>query len=66
MTKTESVALAISLVNSENPTIARGHVRFLHQSVEGAEMLRLIVRDNIAGAADIVADALMDNLRTVH
>jgi hypothetical protein len=34
----------------------------LHQSPDGAEMLRLIVRDNLAGAGDIVADALMVNL----
>jgi hypothetical protein len=58
MTKTEATALAIALVHANCPNAADGHVRFLHQSEEGAEMLRLIVRDNLAGAADVVANAL--------
>jgi hypothetical protein len=62
MTKTEATALAISLVHANCPHAADGHVRSLHQTADGAEMLRLIVRDNLAGAADIVADALMGNL----
>jgi hypothetical protein len=62
MTKTEATALAIAVVHSNCPNAANGHVRMLHQSADGAEMLRLIVRDNLAGAGDIVADALMDNL----
>jgi hypothetical protein len=62
MTKTEATALAIAIVHGNCPNAADGHVRSLHQSAEGAEMLRLIVRDNLAGAGSIVADALMGNL----
>jgi len=62
MTKTEATALAIAIVHSNCPNAADGHVRSLHQSAEGAEMLRLIVRDDLAGAGSIVADALMGNL----
>ena len=59
---TESTALAISLVHANCPNAADGHVRSLHQTTEGAEMLRLIVRDDLAGAGEIVASALMGNL----
>jgi hypothetical protein len=62
MTQTEATALAIAIVHSNCPNAADGHVRMLHQTAEGAETLRVIVRDNLAGAADIVADALMGNL----
>jgi len=34
----------------------------MHSTPEGAEMLRLMVRDNLGGAADIIAAALWDNL----
>jgi hypothetical protein len=62
MTKTEATALAIAVVHANCPHAADGHVRLLHQSEDGAEMLRLIVRDNVAGAADIIANALWHNL----
>jgi hypothetical protein len=62
MTKTEATALAIAVVHANCPNAADGHVRSLHQSSEGAEMLRLIVRDDLAGAGEIVASALMGNL----
>ena len=62
MTKTEATALAISLVHANFPHAADGHVRSLHQTAEGAETLRLIVRDDLAGAGEIVASALMGNL----
>lgn len=62
MTQTEATALAIAVVHANCPHAADGHVRSLHQTAEGAEMLRLIVRDNLAGAGSIVADALMDTL----
>ena len=62
MNPTEATALAIAIVHSNHPNAANGHVRMLHQSTEGAEMLRLIVRDDLAGAANIIANALMDNL----
>ena len=62
MTATEATALAIAIVHSNCPNAADGHVRSLHQTAEGAETLRLIVRDNLAGAGDIIANALMGNL----
>ena len=62
MTQTEATALAIAIVHSNCPNAADGHVRMLHQTAEGAETLRLIVRDDLAGAGNIVADALMGNL----
>lgn len=34
-------------------------IRQFHRSPEGAETLRLIVRDNLEGAADKIADALL-------
>ncbi len=38
------------------------NIRTMHQTAQGAEILRLIVRDNLGGAADIIAAALWDNL----
>jgi len=37
-------------------------IRTLHRLPDGAEALRLIVRDDIMGAGSAVADALWDNL----
>lgn len=62
MTKTEATALAIAVVHANCPNAADGHVRSLHQTEDGAEMLRLIVRDDLAGAGDIIANALWGNL----
>ena len=38
------------------------NIRTMHSTNEGAEILRLIVRDNLGGAADVIANALWDNL----
>ncbi len=38
------------------------NIRTMHSTTEGAEILRLIVRDNLGGAADVIANALWDNL----
>ena len=62
MTKIEATALAIAVVHRTCPNAANGHVRMLQQTPEGAEMLRLIVRDDLAGAANIIANALWGNL----
>ena len=62
MTKTEATALAIAVVHANCPNAADGHVRSLHQTEDGAETLRLIVRDNLAGAGDIIVNALWGNL----
>lgn len=37
-------------------------IRNIHQNPQGAEWLRLIVRDNLGGAGDIIANALWDGL----
>jgi hypothetical protein len=37
-------------------------IQRLHRLPTGAETLRLIVRDNLAGAADKITDALWPNL----
>ena len=62
MTKIQAISLAIALVDAACPGAADGHVRSLHQTEDGAELLRLIVLDNLAGAGDIIANALWDNL----
>ena len=38
------------------------NIRTMHQTSEGAEILRLIVRDDLGGAADVIASALWVNL----
>jgi hypothetical protein len=48
-----------AFIDTEN-TMER--IEEIHTTAEGAEMLRLIVRDDLGGAADLIAAALMDNL----
>ena len=38
------------------------NIRTMQQTAEGAEILRLIVRDDLGGAADTIIDAILDNL----
>ena len=38
------------------------NIRTMHQTSEGAEILRLIVRDDLGGAAAVIANALWSNL----
>ena len=38
------------------------NIREMHSTPEGAEMLRLIVRDDLGGAANVISNALWDNL----
>lgn len=42
---------------AQDPRTAE-NIRTMHQTAEGAEILRLIVRDDLGGAASIIADAL--------
>jgi hypothetical protein len=44
------------------PTRTAEDIRTLHQTPEGAEILRLIVRDDLGGAANAIANALWVNL----
>lgn len=65
MTHADVRALAALIVQS---TQGRGNdhaaswIRTIHRLPDGAEALRLIVRDDILGAASAVADALWLNL----
>jgi len=38
------------------------NIREMHTTEEGAEMLRRIVRDNLGGAADVIANSLWNEL----
>lgn len=38
------------------------NIRTIHRNPHGAEMLRLIVRDDLCGAGKVIADALWVNL----
>jgi hypothetical protein len=46
----------------ENPENTFENILEIHSTPEGAEMLRLMVRDDLGGAADVIAAALMDDL----
>ena len=50
------------IVESANDPRTKINIQEMHKSPQGAETLRLIVRDNIAGAGDIIANALWVNL----
>ncbi len=38
------------------------NVRIMHETEQGSEILRLIVRDDLGGAADVVAASLWNEL----
>jgi hypothetical protein len=38
------------------------NIRTMHSTNEGAEILRLIVRDDLGGAGEVIANALWDSL----
>jgi hypothetical protein len=46
----------------EDPERTFENIQEMHSCPAGAEMLRLMVRDDLGGAADVIAAALMDNL----
>ena len=55
-------SIAEMIVQSANDSQTKINIQEMHKSTQGAETLRLIVRDNIAGAGDIIANALWENL----
>jgi hypothetical protein len=63
MTKTNAFLTAIGemIVTAaiEDPGLTFENIREMHTTVEGAETLRLIVRDDLGGAADVITAALM-------
>lgn len=54
------IGAAIAEVGNDPRTAE--NVRQMHSTPEGAEILRLIVRDDLGGAADTIANALWVNL----
>ena len=52
----------LAAVAEVEPTRTAEDIRTLDQTPEGAEMLRLIVRDDLGGAANVIANALWVNL----
>jgi hypothetical protein len=55
-------SIAEMIVQSANDPQTKINIQEMHKHTQGAETLRLIVRDNIAGAGDIIANALWENL----
>jgi hypothetical protein len=53
--------MLVAAAFDDMPTTAE-NILEMHSTPDGAEMLRLIVRDDLGGAADVVAAALMDDL----
>jgi hypothetical protein len=58
MTPQQFAVTAEVIRNVFTPDMIRG----MDKSAEGAEILRLIVRDDISGAADTICNALWVNL----
>jgi hypothetical protein len=54
--------IAEMIVDAANDPRTADNIREMHKNPQGAETLRLIVRDNVAGAADVVVNALWNNL----
>jgi hypothetical protein len=54
--------IAEMIVDAANDPRTADNIRKMHKNPQGAETLRLIVRDNVAGAADVVANSLWNNL----
>jgi len=54
--------IAKELITFEQHDMAKRSILCMFNFTEGAELLRLIVRDDLAGAGDLVANTLWDNL----
>lgn len=54
--------IAEAIVETSNDPRSAEELRNLHQNPDGAELLRLIVRDDLAGAGSVIADALWSGL----
>jgi hypothetical protein len=52
----------IRVASLDLPETTAENIRQMHRQTCGAEILRLIVRDDLGDAADVIADALRDNL----
>ena len=58
MDRIELSTLALSIRDGGNSAANVERIRNLSATANGAESLRLIVRDDIMGSADLIADAL--------
>ena len=54
--------IAQMIANAADDSRTAENIREMHKHPQGAETLRLIVRDNIHGAGDVIANALWNNL----
>jgi hypothetical protein len=55
------VAIGEMIVQSLDVALTAENIVKMHQTPEGAEILRLIVRDDLGGAASTIAAALWHN-----
>lgn len=55
-------SIAEMIMQSADDSRTADNIREMHKSPQGAKTLRLIVRDNVAGAANIVVNALWKDL----
>jgi hypothetical protein len=51
----------IRIASVDLPVTTAENIRQMHRQTCGAEILRLIVRDDLGGAADVIANALLVN-----
>jgi len=56
----QSIAEMITQSATDPQTVI--NIQEMHKHPKGAETLRLIVRDNIAGAGDVIANALLNKV----
>jgi hypothetical protein len=62
ITTTALTMIGDSIRESATDPRTAENIRTMHQTAEGAEILRLIVRDDLGGAADVIANALLAKL----
>jgi hypothetical protein len=56
------IGATIAAAAEVEPARTAANVNLIHQTTDGAEILRLIVRDDLGGAANVIANALWTNL----
>ncbi len=62
MTRQELSLLALLIRDGGSTPTNVENIRQVASTVSGAEALRLIIRDDLMGTADLIADALWANL----
>ena len=56
------IGATIAAAAEVEPARTAANVNLMHRTEQGAEILRLIVRDDLGGAANAIANALWVNL----